>query len=181
MGVEGMSCLVTGGSGLVGQRLVEMLAERGARRVVSFDIAPKPKGASDDARIQYVRGDLTKLEDVKAACEGGIDCVWHIGALVGPYHEFKAYRAVNYQGTLNVLEAMRALGIKKGVMSSSPSTRFDGSDMDGVKDSEIPIRPRGQFLEAYAETKASDRRARRQARSPVRAPIGGLPTAFADG
>jgi nucleoside-diphosphate-sugar epimerase len=37
------SCLVTGGSGFVGQRLVEMLVERGSKRVVSFDISPKPK------------------------------------------------------------------------------------------------------------------------------------------
>ena len=34
-------CMVTGGTGFVGQRLVEMLVERGAERVVSFDIVPK--------------------------------------------------------------------------------------------------------------------------------------------
>jgi NADPH:quinone reductase-like Zn-dependent oxidoreductase len=34
-------CLVTGGTGFVGQRLVEMLLERGAEKVVSFDIVPK--------------------------------------------------------------------------------------------------------------------------------------------
>ena len=33
--------VVTGGTGFVGQRLVEMLLERGAKRVVSFDIVPK--------------------------------------------------------------------------------------------------------------------------------------------
>jgi len=35
-------CVVTGSSGFVGQRLVEMLVERGAKTVVAFDIAPKP-------------------------------------------------------------------------------------------------------------------------------------------
>ncbi len=35
-------CVVTGGSGFVGQRLCEMLLERGAERVVSFDIVPMP-------------------------------------------------------------------------------------------------------------------------------------------
>lgn len=80
------NCVVTGGSGFVGQRLVEMLVERGvrasartaphrcppgaaaplsaveslslqAKRVVSFDIAPKPTlwGASDDPRIEYMQ------------------------------------------------------------------------------------------------------------------------------
>jgi nucleoside-diphosphate-sugar epimerase len=35
-------CVVTGGTGFVGQRLCEMLLERGAERVVSFDIVPLP-------------------------------------------------------------------------------------------------------------------------------------------
>jgi nucleoside-diphosphate-sugar epimerase len=34
--------VVTGSSGFVGQRLVEMLIERGATTVVAFDVAPKP-------------------------------------------------------------------------------------------------------------------------------------------
>ena len=62
-------CVVTGGSGFVGQRLVEMLVERGAERVVSFDIAPTPRDALDDPRVVYQRGDLTKLDDVLKACE----------------------------------------------------------------------------------------------------------------
>ena len=59
-------CLVTGGSGFVGQRLVEMLVERGAKKVISFDISPKPKDALESAKIQYVQGDLTNLADVTA-------------------------------------------------------------------------------------------------------------------
>eukprot|EP00943_MAST-04B_sp_MAST-4B-sp1_P008327 g8327.t1 len=37
------TCFVTGGTGLCGIRLVEMLVERGAKRVVSFDIVPPPE------------------------------------------------------------------------------------------------------------------------------------------
>ena len=48
------NCVVTGGSGFVGQRLVEMLVERGAKRVVSFDVCGKPPNAWDDARIECV-------------------------------------------------------------------------------------------------------------------------------
>ena len=75
--VRGWSCVVTGGSGFVGQRLVTMvsdyssitlryriimgicgvqLCERGAKRVVSFDISPAPPNASSDSRIQYTQG-----------------------------------------------------------------------------------------------------------------------------
>ena len=78
-------CVVTGGCGLVGQRLVEMLAERGAVRVVSFDLAPKPAAAWNDPRIEYVQGNLCDEAAISAAIEGA-DCVWHVAALVGPYH-----------------------------------------------------------------------------------------------
>ena len=80
------TCVVTGGMGFVGRRLVEMLVERGAERVVAFDIAPKPEDATDDPRIVWFQGDLTSQDDVNEACKGA-ECVWHIAALVGPYHK----------------------------------------------------------------------------------------------
>jgi len=144
----------------VGQRLVEMLVERGAERVVSFDIAPKPKDALDDPRIVYMQGDLTKKEDVFAACKGS-DCVWHIAALVGPYHALSMYKKVNYEGTLNVIEACKAHGVPKIVMSSSPSTRFDGNDIEGLTEDDLVI-PK-KFLQAYAETKAMGEKAMSEA------------------
>jgi len=151
MGVDGINAVVTGGSGFVGQRLVEMLLERGAKKVVSFDIAPKPKDALTDSRIVYVQGDLTRFEDVDKACEGA-DCVWHVAALVGPYYPKEAYRKVNYEGSLHVLEACRKHKVRKIVFSSSPSTRFDGNDIDGLRESDLKI-PK-VFLQEYAETKA---------------------------
>ena len=51
-------CVVTGGSGFVGRRLVEMLIERGNYDiVVSFDVLPKPGNVDDkyDKNIEYVK------------------------------------------------------------------------------------------------------------------------------
>jgi hypothetical protein len=48
-------------------------------------------------------------------------------------------------------------------MSSSPSTRFTGNDIDGERDCDMEIRPPGQFLEPYAETKAMGEIAMREA------------------
>jgi len=132
------SCVVTGGSGFVGQRLVEMLVERGAERVVSFDISPTPKGASTRKEIVYFQGDLTDPAVVEKALEGS-ECVYHIAALVGPYHAAQAYIKVNYEGTVNVVEACKRLGIKRIVMSSSPSTRFPypNPDVDGLTEEQL--------------------------------------------
>lgn len=129
------------------------MAERGAKRVVAFDISPRPAKALAHPAIEWVTGDLTKYDDVEKAIRGA-DCVYHIGGLVGPYFPAEAYKAVNYNGTVNVVDACRALGVRKIVMSSSPSTRFDGSSFTRIVGEELPIRPPGEFLAPYAETKA---------------------------
>ena len=166
--VAGCQALVTGGSGFVGQRLVEMLLERGARRVVSFDIAPKPKDALDSPHVQYVQGDLTAYDSL-AAAGAGCDIVYHIAALVGPYHPKQAYRKVNYEGTLNVLKVCAAHNIKRIVMSSSPSTRFPYPDPNvaGLREDQLFEINGGDFapvfLQPYAETKALGEKAVRDA------------------
>lgn len=162
------SCIVTGGSGFVGQRLVEMLVESGCKRVVSFDRAPKPKGAWERKEIEYVVGDLTNPVDVNNACKG-VEFIYHIAALVGPYHDKKAYYQVNYEGTLNLLNAAKVHGIKRIVMSSSPSTRFPYPDpsIDGLTEDQLAILNKGDFapvfLQPYAETKALGEKAVRDA------------------
>lgn len=58
-------CLVTGGSGFVGQRLVEMLIERGAEYVISFDISPTPKYTIPSSKVKYIKGDITNYKVVE--------------------------------------------------------------------------------------------------------------------
>jgi nucleoside-diphosphate-sugar epimerase len=170
----GFKCLhsnvaVTGGSGFVGQRLVEMLVERGAKRVVSFDIAPTPKGASTDKKIVYFQGDLTKPDDIEKAFQGGVECVYHIAALVGPYCPAEMYTKVNFEGTANVINACKKLGIKRIVMSSSPSTRFPYPDanIDWKTEDDLFIQNGGDyapvFLQPYAESKAAGEKLCREA------------------
>lgn len=43
-----------------------MLVERGAKKVVSFDIVPPPKDAWQHPNIEWVVGDITKPEQVQA-------------------------------------------------------------------------------------------------------------------
>jgi nucleoside-diphosphate-sugar epimerase len=103
--------------------------------------------------IKYVRGDITDKAALTEAFAGA-DCVWHVAAAVGPFHPRALYERVNYQGTLNVIEACRANQVPKLVFSSSPSTRFDGSDVDGLTEDEMPKLPQAKYMQMYAETKA---------------------------
>lgn len=162
--VTGLNCVVTGGAGLVGGRLCEMLVERGAKRVVSFDINKNtcPAAIRYDNLEDYI-GDLTNKDQLRQAFKGA-DCVWHIAAVVGPYHKEEVYMKVNYYGTINVIEVCKELGIKKIVMSSSPSTRHDGKDIKGLRcEDQMYIRKPGQFVQMYAESKAYGEMALREA------------------
>lgn len=147
------NCLVTGGTGFVGQRLVEMLVERGAERVISFDIVPPPESAWTHKNIQYEVGDVSDAAKLTQLCKG-IDCVFHMAAAVGPFHPKELYTRVNYFGTLNVIEACKTQKVPKLVMSSSPSTRFTGEDIDGLTEDQLPKLPLKSYMQEYAASKA---------------------------
>jgi nucleoside-diphosphate-sugar epimerase len=147
-------CVVTGGTGFVGQRLVEMLVERGAEKVVAFDIVPAAANVWQHRAIEYVAGDLRDAEAVERAIKGA-DCVWHIGAAVGPFHPVELYSEVNVRGTANVIAACQKHGVRKLVFSSSPSTRFTwDSEPDGSRESDMPSLPQQAYVQEYAKTKA---------------------------
>lgn len=153
-------CVVTGGTGFVGTRLTEMLVERGAEKVISFDIVPcdATSAAWRHPAIEYIVGDIANYDDVSAAIRGA-DCVWHLAAAVGPFHPPELYRKVNYGGTVNVIRACKEHGVKKLVFSSSPSTRFMGSlfhrpNVDGLSEDEMPLLPLPSYMQLYAQTKA---------------------------
>jgi UDP-glucose 4-epimerase len=81
-----------------------------------------------------------------------VNVVFHIAALVGPFHEPKMYETVNYTATLHINDACRKYKAPKLVFSSSPSTRFTGADICGLTEDDLSIP--NKFLALYAQTKA---------------------------
>ena len=117
-----MKVLVTGATGFTGGHLAQHLASRGddvralvrPRSRARFDQSPLPaKG------VTAVEGDLTDAASMRRAAEG-VDVVYHIAAT---YREAgqpgSAYRAINVEGTKNVLEAARAGGAVRVVHCST--------------------------------------------------------------
>lgn len=64
---------------------------------------------------------------------------------------------------MHVVNACRELGVTKIVMSSSPSTRFTGEDIDGLTEDELPPIPMQSYLQEYARSKALGEKALRDA------------------
>jgi nucleoside-diphosphate-sugar epimerase len=145
------SYIVTGGSGMVGKRLLQMLIDGGAKKVTSIDIIPTP----NDQRlpsVNYLVCDIGSLPDLKESTKGH-DIMIHTAALVGPFHPSDKYTQVNFLGTINVIEACKANKIKVLVDCSSPSTRMDGSDILGKESSQLKY-AEGSYVHEYARTKA---------------------------
>lgn len=141
-----------------------MLLERGAKKVVCFDVATPSSdlverftaaAGGDSERLRTCSGvedgNLTNATAVSKACEG-VDVVYHIAALVGPFHDRDKYYAVNYEGTKNVIDACKEHKVGRLVNSSSPSTRFHGTSVSGSSEDELTF-PK-KYLALYAETKA---------------------------
>ncbi len=144
--------LVTGGGGFLGRYIVDQLIDRGIR-VTTFSRGSYPELEALGAR--QVRGDLRDLQALTDACRDDngqpVDVVYHVAAragLWGPYNDF--YEA-NVTGTVNVIEACRATGVRRLVYTSSPSVIFDGTNQRNVDES-IPYPD--HYESPYPETKA---------------------------
>ena len=111
------NCLVTGGTGLIGRHIAEILVEAGAKvRVVSLD---RIQIHSD---VEHVYGDLTDLSFCLDQTEG-MDYVFHVAGIKGSIEVTKSRPASFFVPLLmfntNLLEAARRNGVKKLVYTSS--------------------------------------------------------------
>lgn len=117
-----MKYLVTGGAGFIGSHLAEALLRDG-HAVRVFDNLSTGKKERVPEGAEFVLGDLTKQDEIRAACDG-MDGVFHVGALPRiPFsieHPVEAAQA-NVMGTLNVLVAARDAKVKRVVYSASSS------------------------------------------------------------
>ena len=122
-----MKAFVTGAAGFIGSTLVDRLLAAG-HEVIGFDNLSTGfrrflEGACANARFRLIEGDLLDLDAVKRAI-GGADFVFHLAANAdvrfGPEHPRKDLDQ-NAIATWNVLEAMRAAGIRRIAFSSTGS------------------------------------------------------------
>ena len=117
-----MTALVTGATGFTGGHLAATLAARGVavRALVrTKSLARFAQSRLAQAGVVAVEGDLGDREALNRAADG-VDVVYHIAAT---YREAgqpdTAYRAINVEGTRQLLEAARAGGARRLVHCST--------------------------------------------------------------
>ncbi len=121
------SIMITGGSGFLGTYVVQQLAARGDR-VIVFDAAgPSPElaalTAAYEQQIVRVRGQILDLASIlRCVQQHKVERIFHAAALYDPPYSLEDPAItfqVNVNGTINVLEAARLLGVQRVVHSSS--------------------------------------------------------------
>jgi len=124
--LTGARVLVTGGAGFIGSHLVEaVLREPGVRAVLVLDNLRNGSlenlvAVADDPRLEVLVDDVTDPAAVERAVAGA-DVVMHLACL-GVRHSLHSpleNHRVNAEGTLLLLEAARASGVRRFVHVSS--------------------------------------------------------------
>lgn len=113
--------LVTGGTGLIGSRLVARLLSAGAA-VSVFDIKTPPDLQAKLPKVQFVEGDIADQHALQeSAC--GVDAIVHLAYMMSEASSADPLRAsaVNVLGAANVFEAARIAGVPRVVTASSIS------------------------------------------------------------
>ena len=140
-----MQYLVTGCAGFIGSNLIDRLLADG-HTVTGYDnfstgqdkfIAP----ALQSPNFTLVRGDTLDLSALTKTMEG-VDFVFHLAANAdvrfGTEHPHKDLKQ-NTIATYNVLEAMRATGIKRMAFSSTGSVYGEARTFPTPEDSPFPV------------------------------------------
>lgn len=116
-----MKVFVTGASGYIGSHLVRQLAAEG-HDVIALVRDVKAFSGSGSHGLKIIRGDISDPDSLKFGMEG---CSWvfHLAAYAKPTStDSNVPYKVNVEGTINVLRAAEAAGVKRVVVTSTGGT-----------------------------------------------------------
>src|SRR5688572_28367688 len=132
MHTRGERALVTGGAGLIGSHLVDLLLSEGWAVRILDNLEPQThrrgKPAWVPAAAEFIEADIRDRAAVAAAL-AGVYVVFHQAAYGGYMPEIAKYVAVNSLGTAHLLEIIRDenLPIRKLIVASSQAVYREGA------------------------------------------------------
>jgi dTDP-L-rhamnose 4-epimerase len=124
--------LVTGGAGLIGSHIVDLLIREGWTVRILDNLEPQThkygKPAWINPNAEFRQGNVQDYDTMHSALEN-IDVVWHEAAYGGYMPEMAKYVLVNSFGTAQMLEIIRdhRLPIRKVIVASSQAVYSEGA------------------------------------------------------
>jgi UDP-glucose 4-epimerase len=132
-----MNILVTGGAGFIGSHLVEKLLLAGDRVRVLDDLSTgKRENLPHHNALEFVEGDIRDAGLV-SRCMEGMDAVVHLAAVASVQASIDdpiRTHQVNFDGTLNLLEASHRYGVKRFLYACSAAVYGDTASIPVSED-----------------------------------------------
>lgn len=143
--------MITGGGGFVGQKLAQRLAADGqlaGREIASVTLVDLSVPALPVAGfpVQALAADISDPVAVSALATGGFDVIYHLAAVVSGAAEadFDLGLRVNLMGTVNILNAARAMAAPPIVIYASSVAVHGGEAPDPVTDG-VELNPQTSY------------------------------------
>lgn len=150
-------CYLVVGNGFVGARIVNRLLERGETNIRVFDIVENNHWAGDK-RVKFIKGDVTKAEDIGKACEG-VNTVYSTFAIIQFFARLKHQAFISYHvnvtGTEVLIDAMKKNNVRRCIVTSSSHATTDEHSLPRWKrDETAELVTRDSAHNHYGWTKA---------------------------
>jgi len=127
-----MNVLVTGGAGFIGSHLVERLLAAGDRVRVMDDLSTgKRDNLPHHDALEFIQGDIRDVELVNR-CVAEMDAVVHLAAVASVQASIDdpvRTHQVNFDGTLNLLEAARGARVGRFLYACSAAVYGDTANI----------------------------------------------------
>ncbi len=105
--------VITGASGYVGSHIARQLIEAGepVRAFVRSLNSTKKEGRLDSLGVEMLEGDVTRPETLDPILQGATAVIHTVAIAIEKGG--KNYETINYQGTVNVVDAARRAGVRR--------------------------------------------------------------------
>jgi len=143
--------LITGGSGYIGSRLVEILAARDdVEGILDLDVRPP---ARPQAKTRFVQGDVRDAAQVRELLESErVDALVHLAFVLNPIRDEARMYDIDVNGTAAVLRAASEAGTEQVLVTSSATAYGAFPDNPKPIAEDWPVRGQPDF--SYARHKA---------------------------
>jgi UDP-glucose 4-epimerase len=132
-----MRYLITGAAGFLGSALANRLVKDG-HVVYGLDDLSTGDAGTLVKEVRFTKGDVRDKTGLWNLLRE-IDCVYHLAARVSVSESVlypSEYTAVNVMGTVNLMEAMRDVGVRRAILASSGAVYGDQDAQPVVENAE---------------------------------------------